>query len=121
MPACTHGFFAPELLSNQYDDDITSPGLCGSDGIIPASSSLRRSTAPNIVSIFGFQPTVVDLWLDVIGIVGIALAAAGVLGMSSMGTMLACWLLYLSLVAAGRDFTDFQWDALLLEVMYVCV
>jgi hypothetical protein len=59
---------------------------------------------------------VMDIWLDTIGLAGMALAAAGVLGLSSMGTMLACWLLYLSLVAAGGVFTDFQWDALLLEV-----
>jgi lipase maturation factor 1 len=52
---------------------------------------------------------------------GAMLAGLLVLGVAPMPCLALLWLLYLSLVTAGRDFLGFQWDNLLLETGFLSI
>jgi hypothetical protein len=52
------------------------------------------------------------VWSCILGCIGGLLLVAGVF---SRVAAICCWILYLSIVSAGAPFTNFQWDALLLE------
>lgn len=83
----------------------------GSDGISPAHQS-----DTSLVKMFGSNPRILDWLLDVICMVGMFLSCVGALGMASLATLLATWLLYFSLCSAGGSFGFMEWDVLLLEV-----
>ena len=95
-------------------------GLIGSHGVSPAGESLAAIHAAFGAKAYYYVPSL--FWLDG---EDAALSGACVLGclaslllIAGLFTRLAaasCFLLYLSLVAAGQPFTGFQWDALLLE------
>jgi lipase maturation factor 1 len=101
-------------------------GLIGPHGILPAQDylqALRRYVGPERYRIV---PTV--LWLDaggraldVVCALGVICAALVLAGVWPGGVMLCLWVLYLSLVAAGRDFLSFQWDVLLLEAGFLAI
>jgi lipase maturation factor 1 len=104
-------------------------GLIGADGILPAEATmgyLRQNVpAPNW---FRF-PTLCWWWvsdfaLNAQWILGAVFSLALMLGFLPNFCLLALWVLYLSLVVVGRDFTAFQWDNLLLETgllaMFLC-
>jgi hypothetical protein len=101
-------------------------GLIGPHGILPAQDylqALRRYVGPER---YRMVPTV--LWLDASGraldvvcALGVICAALLVAGVWPGGVMLCLWVLYLSLVAAGRDFLSFQWDVLLLEAGFLAI
>lgn len=105
-------------------------GLVGANGIAPAADYLER--VANFAADQGWGtlerwrqvPTL--LWLDAsntsIGLIN-ALTVAGallllfnVLPLVGLG---ACWLGYLSLSATGGVFMGYQWDALLLETLFI--
>lgn len=105
---------------------VQSRGLWGSRGVLPISSYLEAVQKQTDTSRYWQLPSV--FWLDssdfmitavpLFGALAAALAFAGVL----QGWMLLiCFLLYVSLVAAGQQFMSFQWDALLLEVGFLAL
>lgn len=101
-------------------------GLIGPHGILPAEEylqALRRYAGPER---YRMVPTV--LWLDaggraldVVCALGVVCAVLLVAGVWPGGVLLCLWVLYLSLVAAGRDFLSFQWDVLLLEAGFLAI
>ena len=101
-------------------------GLIGDHGIAPAAESLSALLAAFGLKAFFYVPTL--FWFNSSNL---ALTAACVTGCVSALLMLsglfsryaagACFLLYLSLTAAGAPFTNFQWDALLLECGFLAL
>src|SRR2546425_2838764 len=101
-------------------------GLIGPHGILPAQDylqALRRYAGPER---YRMVPSV--LWLDASGralggvcALGVICAALLVADVWAGGVMVCLWVLYLSLVAAGRDFLSFQWDVLLLEAGFLAI
>ncbi|MGH7701709.1 MAG: lipase maturation factor family protein [Gemmatimonadales bacterium] len=99
---------------------IQVQGLIGPDGILPAQEFLELVRPQLGPERYYLVPTV--LWLGA-GSTGLNLVCGlGVLGALLLaldfwprGCLVGLWVLYLSLVAVGRDFLGFQWDALLLE------
>jgi len=101
-------------------------GLIGPHGILPAQDylqALRRYVGPDR---YRMVPSV--LWLDASGraldvvcALGVICAALLVADVWAGGVMICLWVLYLSLVAAGRDFLSFQWDVLLLEAGFLAI
>ena len=102
-------------------------GLIGSNGIAPAESLLSaiRGEA-GVLRAFSFAPSLfwfgindpLLLWCCRLG------CAAAVLLIFGIWPRLAaavCWVLYLSLVSVGSPFTNFQWDALLLECGFLAL
>ncbi len=92
---------------------IQLPVLIGARGLLPACPVVERTSVWT-------APTVLHLRCDdaTLGAVALAGAGAGValtLGVAPRLCLALAWVLYLSLVAAGRDFFLFQWDNLLLE------
>lgn len=95
-------------------------GLIGSDGIMPAAAMLDAARAQLGAVRYWLLPSVAWLsasdaalsaycWLGAIASLGL------IFGVAAGPCALLCWALYLSLCAIGSDFTNFQWDALLLE------
>lgn len=107
-------FVAFASLSTQID------GLIGSQGILPLQQALQALTGEVGDKKYWLFPTL--FWFDDSDR---TLTAACYLGMAGAVLLLfnrfertalaLCYALYLSLTVAGRDFTAFQWDALLLE------
>jgi hypothetical protein len=101
-------------------------GLVGSHGVAPAGEALAALHAAFGAKAYFYVPTL--FWL---GMSDTALSAACVLGCFASLLLLAglfsrpaaasCFVLYLSLVAAGQPFTGFQWDALLLECGFLAL
>jgi len=95
-------------------------GLIGSDGILPVADFLGRAAEQLGAERFWKLPTV--FWLNasdaaihlVCGL-GCAAAVALIAGLAPLPMMVILWIGYLSLASAGRAFTGYQWDALLLE------
>jgi predicted DCC family thiol-disulfide oxidoreductase YuxK len=95
-------------------------GLVGADGILPIGEHLNLLLRESGSAALWRIPTL--FWLNSSDF---ALKAACVAGMAAAGAvffdrfvragLLACYVLYLSLVQAGQDFLSFQWDMLLLE------
>ena len=95
-------------------------GLVGSRGILPAAETLRSAREVLGPAAWWQLPTV--LWLDAGDAALHALCAAGcaaaltaIAGLAPAAALALCWLGYLSVYAAGREFLSYQWDALLLE------
>ena len=101
-------------------------GLIGSSGILPAVEFF-----PAVEDRLGAEawvrlPSI--LWLDqsdsTIQLMcgsGVALAILLCVGYAPGLALAGLWVLYLSLVVAGRDFLSFQWDALLLECGFLAI
>ncbi len=95
-------------------------GLLGSGGVTPAGQilSAMRNEFGRIA--FFDVPTLFWFGISNAALVGCCIAGcvAGLslaIGIFSRLSAAICWVLYLSIVAAGPPFTGFQWDALLLE------
>jgi predicted DCC family thiol-disulfide oxidoreductase YuxK len=95
-------------------------GLYGSRGIEPIREQLASLRARVGRDAYRLAPSL--LWLgasdrDLVRFCGAGQAAATalMLGFVPRAAVVACWALYLSFVAVGRDFLSFQWDVLLLE------
>jgi hypothetical protein len=101
-------------------------GLVGSRGVVPAAKLLESAQSQLSGSAFFYLPTV--LWLNssdlaLLVTCGLGCVASLLLTFAifSRAAALACFILYLSLVAIGQPFTSFQWDALLLESGFLAI
>ncbi|MEO8205062.1 MAG: lipase maturation factor family protein [Chthoniobacterales bacterium] len=100
------------------------PGLIGSQGILPFSlffKAVREQIGTRayevLPSLLWLSPT--DTFLNVLGLAGMACSLLLIFTVAQRFALLACWILYLSLVSAGQIFFRFQWDGLLLEVGFL--
>ncbi|MGR8932882.1 MAG: lipase maturation factor family protein [Gammaproteobacteria bacterium] len=101
-------------------------GLIGSDGILPLGDALARIAEQfpqqnywRFPTLFWFGDS--DTALDAVCYAGMAAACLVVLNIFSRSALIACFLLYLSIAAAGQDFTAFQWDIFLLESGFLAI
>jgi predicted DCC family thiol-disulfide oxidoreductase YuxK len=110
---------------------VQVPGLIGSDGILPADltvESVQEQAASTHSSWerFHWFPTLCwfnssDRFLQFQCAAGAGLAVLLTIGLAPVPCLFLLWLLYLSLVTAGRDFLSFQWDMLLLETGFLAI
>jgi lipase maturation factor 1 len=101
-------------------------GLIGSHGISPAADYLASVRAGLGVKGFWAVPSV--FWLEISDHALLAVCAVGcvcgislIAGWFSRVAALVCFGLYLSIVVVGQPFTNFQWDALLLEAGFLAL
>ena len=101
-------------------------GLMGSDGLSPAwevvDDALKGKTpspANFIATLAGSHMPLVDAWLDIMCLAGMALAGLGLAGYATMLSVGSCWLLYLSLSSIGGIWLEAKWDMLLLETGFL--
>ncbi|MFO1417929.1 MAG: lipase maturation factor family protein [Methylotetracoccus sp.] len=101
-------------------------GLVGQDGILSVTAYLDAALAQHGHAAYWQLPTL--FWFDesdaaLVGacFAGIAAAILVVLGVFETLGLVASYVLYLSLVVAGQDFTSFQWDLLLLESGFLAI
>lgn len=101
-------------------------GLIGSHGISPASEFLTSVHASLGARAFWRVPSL--LWMGVSDGALLFFCAVGccaslllIAGYFSRLAALVCFSLYLSLVNVGQPFTNFQWDALLLEAGFLAI
>ncbi|MFB6294379.1 MAG: lipase maturation factor family protein, partial [Candidatus Nanohaloarchaea archaeon] len=99
-------------------------GLIGSNGILPAQQFLQRAAAQGI----GVLQLPTLAWLSASDAALQALTGAGMLfalllffNVAPRIALLLQWLCYLSLAGVGQVFLSYQWDALLLEVLFLGV
>ena len=101
-------------------------GLFGSRGLISVArllpairSELGTAGFYQIPTIFWINSSDGALvWCCILGCIVGLLLVAGVL--SRLASIVA-WILYLSIVSTGAPFTNFQWDALLLEAGFLAI
>jgi hypothetical protein len=100
--------------------------LFGSQGIVSVASLLTEARSQYGATAYWALPTlfwfgVPDaalVWVCVLGcIAGLLLLAGWATGPAAF----AAWMLYLSLISVGSPFTNFQWDALLLEAGFLAL
>jgi hypothetical protein len=99
---------------------VQADGLIGPSGILPAGQFFAAARdqlghrawyeVPSLCWIFGTGHAIALLCA-----LGIGLSVALFLGYAQAVCLALLWAFYLSLMAAGQIFYDFQWDALLLE------
>jgi predicted DCC family thiol-disulfide oxidoreductase YuxK len=101
-------------------------GLIGSQGILPASATLRAlASAENLdTSPYWAAPTLCwiasgDGFLLALCAGGVALSLALALGFAPVPCLIGVWAAYLSLATVCREFLWFQWDGLLLETAFI--
>jgi lipase maturation factor 1 len=102
-------------------------GLIGLNGIVPAAPSLSAMRGElGVMRAFGFAPSL--FWFGISDPMllwccrsGCAAAVLLILGIWPRMAAAVCWVLYLSLVSVGSPFTNFQWDALLLECGFLAL
>lgn len=103
-------------------------GLVGPEGILPLKEQLDASFLELGRAAWFWLPTMfwiiepTEFWLQAIAIMGALFSL--VLFISSRfqrSLLLGLFILYLSLFHAGQIFTNFQWDALLLEAGFLAV
>ncbi len=88
-------------------------GLVGENGIVPAAAQIGGATFAQAPTLAWWLPGASGLltqcWT------GALLSIALIAGLCPGACCVACWALYLSLMTVGGPFSNFQWDALLLE------
>ena len=101
-------------------------GLIGKEGILPVQNLLHAAGLKVGPERYWLLPTV--CWLDAsdnflkfLPAAGAVLSFVLILGIAPTPILILLWLLYLSLVSAGQDFMEFQWDNLLLEVGFLAI
>jgi lipase maturation factor 1 len=105
---------------------VQAPGLIGSHGIYPVAETIVAVRRYYGDAAFRVLPSVFFLnssdWF--VAAVWIAGAVSGVLLALGIARRAACagaFVLYLSIVTAGRTFMGYQWDALLLEAGFLAI
>lgn len=104
-------------------------GLIGSKGILPLTQYLdqvRDLVSGNALTTWLEMPALFwlsasDLTINLICYSGIALAMFVMAGVYQRISLIALFVLYLSLFYAGQVFTTFQWDLLLLESGFLAI
>ncbi|MEQ8274280.1 MAG: lipase maturation factor family protein [Deltaproteobacteria bacterium] len=111
-------FFAFASLATQIE------GLVGAQGILPAapwldlvSQNLGADRWWRLPTLFYFGAS--DTALVVVCWLGAFTSIVVMSGRFERPALIVCWLLYLSISIAGRNFLAYQWDILLLEVLIV--
>ncbi len=101
-------------------------GLVGANGILPITSKLALIEQFYQNQKFWQMPGV--FWLNASDSMLVSTCYAGMLaaGLLLINTfnraaLIVCFVLYLSVVEAGQDFTHFQWDAFLLETGFLAI
>ncbi|HEY7114803.1 MAG TPA: lipase maturation factor family protein [Thermoanaerobaculia bacterium] len=99
---------------------VQADGLIGSRGILPVGEFLSAVRAQVGGAPWSELPTLCwisssDAFLAFLCAAGTAGALLTTAGILPAGSLLVCWVSYLSLSVAGQVFLQFQWDALLLE------
>jgi len=101
-------------------------GLVGSEGILPLDSMLEGASRRLGDSAWLQLPTV--FWLDssntaltAAAWLGSLFSIALLLGITPRLSLIALFVLYLSLATAGQIFLNFQWDYLLLESGFLAI
>ena len=94
-------------------------GLVGEHGLLPVGEQLLAAQKSETFRTIEY-PTLCwlghgDTWLLTQCWLGALLAIALTAGLCPGACALGCWALYLSLMTVGGPFSNFQWDALLLE------
>lgn len=95
-------------------------GLVGSNGVAPAGYLVSAIHSEYGAKAWLHFPTLFlfglsDHALVACCIAGCIAALSLLAGLFSRAAAAVCWILYLSLALIGQPFSDFQWDALLLE------
>jgi len=101
-------------------------GLIGSRGISPVAEFLPWAHERLGWRAYGRIPTLCwisasDGFLSGLCAAGVAFSLLAVGGVAQRWSLLALWALYLSLVAVGDVFLQYQWDSLLLETAFFSV
>ncbi|MCB1760798.1 MAG: lipase maturation factor family protein [Gammaproteobacteria bacterium] len=101
-------------------------GLAGSDGILPFDALMARAGEHlgadawlQLPSLFWFYGS--DRALQYAAWLGCLFSVTLLLGIRPLLSLLALFLLYLSLATAGQIFLNFQWDYLLLEAGFLAI
>ena len=101
-------------------------GLIGPEGILPARDYLQQ-VAQQLGSLrFWYAPTL--LWLGTgstamaaIWVIGLAGSVLLILNLWPRATIAVCFLAYLSFVAVGQDFAQYQSDGMLLSAAFLSI
>ena len=101
-------------------------GLIGSNGLLPVSHKLLLTEYFYQDQKFWHTPTIFwlnasDTALRFVCYAGMLLASLLLFNIYTRATLIACYCLYLSIVAVGQDFMHFQWDVLLLEIGFLAI
>ena len=101
-------------------------GLVGPNGILPFEISLNNFYQQHGVSAWFKMPTLFwfsasNLALHTVTILGCVFSVLLLLGRWQRLSLVALFVLYLSLYHAGQTFLNFQWDTLLLEVGFLAI
>ena len=101
-------------------------GLIGARGILPLGRYL--AAVQDTLGIDGYRMMPTIFWiahgggfLKAVCVAGAAIALVLMAGFLERTSLIALYLLYLSLCTAGQDFMSFQWDMLLLEAGFLAV
>ena len=101
-------------------------GLIGPEGVLPASGYLEAVARQFGPARFWFAPTL--LWLSSSAHMLVAICWVGmlaslflVLNLWPRGTLLLCFVCFLSFVAAAEDFAGYQSDGMLLEAGFIAL
>ena len=102
-------------------------GLLGPQGLHPVNDFLKEAKAQLpvyerlwlIPSVFWLSST--STALSFTTIIGALSSLAVMYHRSQRVALLLCWLLYLSIVAVGGPFFQYQWDSLLLETGFLAI
>jgi lipase maturation factor 1 len=101
-------------------------GLLGVNGILPAARLVHMIKMMEgssglwlFPSLYWAHPT--DAMLHLICWGGAAASLLVISGVLTAPALIACWILWLSMVIIGQDFLSFQWDILLLEAGFLSI
>ena len=101
-------------------------GLIGANGILPVTTKLalfelfyQDQKFWQMPTIFWFNAS--DTMLTTVCFAGMATSFLLLINVFTRASLIACYLLYLSIVEVGQDFTHFQWDVLLLETGFLAI
>jgi hypothetical protein len=120
-------YFIAFLCANRQ-----TPGLLGSDGLLPAANFLQRvqmALGGSAVHSFWTLPGVFwwncsDSFLMLCTYIGLALSVLIMAGATNAILMFAIWILYMSFVHIGQIFYGYGWETMLLEAgflaMFLC-
>lgn len=105
---------------------VQIPGLNGSHGILPVTAFLDSAEAQLGSSAWWYVPSLFwlndsDTALQLACWAGVLFGALATLGLALRTSLLACFVLYLSLQSTVGTFMSFQWDLLMLEAGFIGV